>query len=88
MIDIHPLAALAVQLLWLGNYGLLKERVDDLRRQLRQPSHLSDPLDELRITGFVGGVQALWALLFLRLPPDFCNRPDFVLWRRFISNKK
>ena len=47
VMNVHPLMALAVYLVGLGHYDFLDELADDFRRQLRQPSYLSGPLDEL-----------------------------------------
>jgi len=45
VMNVHPLMALAIYLVGLGYYDFLNELVDDFRRQLRQPSHLSGPLN-------------------------------------------
>ena len=48
--------AFAIHLVSLGHHDLLNELVDDLRRQLRQPRHLSGPLNKmLKVIGLVRG---------------------------------
>ena len=47
VVNVHSLMPLAVYLLRLGYHDLLNELMDNLRRQLRQPGHLSGPLNEL-----------------------------------------
>ena len=58
--DVHSLVPLAVYLVRLGHHNFLNKLVDALRHQLRQPRHLSGPLNKpLQVSGFVcGGVQA------------------------------
>ena len=46
VMNVHPLMALAIYLVGLGHYDFLDELVDNLRRQLRQPGHLSGPFNK------------------------------------------
>ncbi len=47
VVNIYLQMAFAIHLVSLGHHDLLNELVDDLRRQLRQPRHLSGPLDKM-----------------------------------------
>ena len=47
VVNIYLQMAFAIHLVSLGHHDLLNELVDDLRRQLRQPRHLSGPLNKM-----------------------------------------
>ena len=46
VMDVQPLMAFAVYLVRLGHYDLVNKLVNNLRRQFRQPGHLSGPLNK------------------------------------------